>query len=550
MINAFFWRSLVDYCYSAVIASTVLSFFSQAQVGPITVGQNLWCITQRIGQTTDTILDRVNTLIDCSCNSAGQTCESIVITSTNQDVLLNVPGNYCLKNDLVGNITIAANDVTLDVNNRSVTGIISITGRQINVLNGFINAPATQSNSDPACITINSLGPINITNCVFDCTFNGAPGDAINGRTALLVTAADVLQLSNCILKGGNGSAAISAINGANGGEGLHSEGSAINQLILHNCLITSGNGGTSGPSAALTGGDGGRALYVRSILPGATTQVTIESCKIYGGNGGNGASSLITNGGNATYCLDFFIADNLVIKNCEIVPGAGGASGGPFFGIGGNIGNSGTGIHLFFNNKGIIKNCTIIPKNFAQNQIAQNGGNGGRGIFIEAGTVDMVVTDCIITGGNGTSGFTTQGNGGNGIEFDLNSSILNNIIQNCIVSGGNSGNFSGTGGDCVRINSQFDGTVYTGPKSTEIKNCTFPRSGAGSIPGRAVNDFVNQTNPGPSDNSKIYGNFAYRIQDTAVAYNIANTNTEGGFAITIPPSMAAISSFANYFVP
>lgn len=560
MKNHFFKRRHIFLnIFKSLCAITFTVSFLNAQVSPIIPGQSLWGITQRIGQTTDTILDVVYSLLDCPCNNGTTSpCSPIAITETATDITLTTPGNYCLANDLVGNITISGNDITLDINNRSVTGVIAVTGEQINLLNGFINPPAPTNNGDSPALTISSPGSVTVDNCVFDCNFNPPAGDAINGRTALLLTQGDILKLNNCAIQGGNGATALSAINGGNGGEGIHAQGS-ITQLYIQNCFIASGDGGTSGASAGNTGGNGAIAFYARSN--GLEMQVTIRNSKITGGNGGNGLvqnilPSIATNGGDAADTMYFFIVNSFIIQNCEIEVGAGGLAGGHIMiGFGGNTGNSGIGIESFITKKGIIENSAIFPRiNTPSSTRATRGGNGATGMLFNSGTTNVEVRDCAIYAGNGTSGNGDgfQGAGGYGILFDLNSSILYNIIQNCIIAGGNGGNQSGPGGDCVRISSSFDGTFFTGPKYTEVRNCTFPHSGQGNPAGRAVNDFVNQTGaPGsPSQNSKIYSNLAYDIADTSVAYNIHNTNTESGYAISDPPTIAPISPFANYFVP
>jgi hypothetical protein len=66
----------------------------------------------------------------------GDACEATPITT---DTTISAPGTYCLANDIVGDITIASDRVTLDLNGHIVNGLVSIGANAlIRVKNGFI----------------------------------------------------------------------------------------------------------------------------------------------------------------------------------------------------------------------------------------------------------------------------------------------------------------------------------------------------------------------------------------------------------------------------
>ena len=198
--NWFHYRYLLQLLIVALVLPQQATY---AVVGPIEPGQSLWCITQRIGNTTDTILDLMGNLLDCACSGSASTaaCAAVPITQVAGNITLSTAGNYCLVSDFVGTIVIAGNDITLDLNNRKVMGTISITNlRNVNLFNGFIIPPATAANLDPAAVSVSSVSNLIINNCVIDCSISGPSVNiGINGRVGITFASSSGVQLLGVI---------------------------------------------------------------------------------------------------------------------------------------------------------------------------------------------------------------------------------------------------------------------------------------------------------------------------------------------------------------
>ena len=73
---------------------------------------------------------------------------------------INAAGNYCIEQSMTGNIVINANDVSLNLNNRTVTGTITVNENLsgISICNGTVNADSAATgilvNSGASGITI------------------------------------------------------------------------------------------------------------------------------------------------------------------------------------------------------------------------------------------------------------------------------------------------------------------------------------------------------------------------------------------------------------
>src|SRR3989338_8465126 len=120
------------WCFLSVFSLFFISV--HAEVGPVIPGQSLWCINKSIAGTVDIIeskvcqmdsqLDVIESKID-----ALDGCGPRVLTAADISagtITLGTPGNYCLSTDLTADIDITANCVTLDLNHRCLTGVISI----------------------------------------------------------------------------------------------------------------------------------------------------------------------------------------------------------------------------------------------------------------------------------------------------------------------------------------------------------------------------------------------------------------------------------------
>src|SRR5438093_69050 len=80
---------------------------------------------------------------------------------------------YALSSDVTGNITITANDVTINLNKRTVTGRIIISGDRALVYGGNVIAPAPADNAtaDAGVVQINaSATNAQIVDCYISAT--------------------------------------------------------------------------------------------------------------------------------------------------------------------------------------------------------------------------------------------------------------------------------------------------------------------------------------------------------------------------------------------
>ena len=56
---------------------------------------------------------------------------------------LTEPGNYILCEDVMGDLIITDSDISVDLNNRNLQGVVTISGSDVVVYNGFIHGSAT-----------------------------------------------------------------------------------------------------------------------------------------------------------------------------------------------------------------------------------------------------------------------------------------------------------------------------------------------------------------------------------------------------------------------
>ena len=129
---------------------SVLKFFSlflsisfvssiHSLVGPVVSGQPLWGVTKRVAATVDIIESKVCEIESALDLFAG--CMSTVLTSADiagGTITLDTTGNYCLSEDLTANVNITANCVSLDLNRRCLTGVISISSDDVMVAGGNV----------------------------------------------------------------------------------------------------------------------------------------------------------------------------------------------------------------------------------------------------------------------------------------------------------------------------------------------------------------------------------------------------------------------------
>ena len=277
-------RRYDDYAILCLLCTIFFSFSPIiAEVGPMPSGQSIWWMTKRIGLSADIIESKVDAL-DLSEGTGIETADFSGTTT----LTLSESGNYCLEEDITGDLFITGTGVTLDLNGHCLTGIIKAfsdtpgeTIADIVIENGFMTPPAPSappSDTIPdAAITFTQAQRGVVRDVFIECA--DSPGE-IAGRTGIEIVGDDV-QILGCKIASG---AAGEGNPPANGGDGiLVTNGSR--DTIIRNCIILStGNGsGAVFISGAEDGGDGGHGVHVNGAI-----DTVIEECTVRNtGNGG-----------------------------------------------------------------------------------------------------------------------------------------------------------------------------------------------------------------------------------------------------------------------
>jgi hypothetical protein len=204
----------------------------------------------------------------------GAACEPTPITSAdsvNNIVTLANSGNYCLSSDLTATVVITANNVTLCLNNRQLTGLIDISGSQALIKNGVVLA--TGDDSSQPVIRINAGATSTIISNVSATAQNATAGA---GRDALAITANNVFVEKGILTSG-------SAVTGA-GGHGIHCISPCQKAVIRFVDIIGTGSG---------TGDDGGDGIRIDS----GCSSIEIRGCTI--------SNTGISSGGNAGIAIN-----------------------------------------------------------------------------------------------------------------------------------------------------------------------------------------------------------------------------------------------------
>ncbi len=125
-------------------APTALQNISLDGCDPICTPEDLGLLAKQIlYKVCDTIpsqLDVIESKIDALTFSVEDSpCGPTAILAA--PTTISIAGNYCLANDVMGDITITANDVDLDMNNRRVTGSINVSGarKRVTIENGIVD---------------------------------------------------------------------------------------------------------------------------------------------------------------------------------------------------------------------------------------------------------------------------------------------------------------------------------------------------------------------------------------------------------------------------
>ena len=480
-------------------------------------GQSLWCITNQLAITTDTILEKVTTILDVvenivtSTSSFSSACFSLPLTNANAafgTITLSIFGNYCLASNLTADILITSSCVMLDLNSRCLQGTIVVNAPNALITNGSVQPPAapdsTTAQNFPG-IAINSNGNYTTLKNVFvQCTASSA--DGVDGRRGIISLAPNT-QITDCQISSGDG-APSAVTNAGNGGTALLAQ---EGNLFIQGCTITSGKGGNyTARSKAFFGGSSGIAINVgndvqQPITPGngALSRVFITNNTIFVPDAGFGfvtSGTLSTNGDVLSgIIVQADDVSEIVIANNNIQ-----------LGNGKNVGKSYT-VNTQTVGAGVLINSLIA--NINNVNLQENSlilGNG----------------DYAICSGIALSTFYDLG-------IYSNASINNVAINNCDVQLGNGGQLVGfTSGDLTMTSSLFGAAVCFLTTDT-IRNITVTQdnvvlgNGNTICSGIAFNNYVSYSF---TDTTQLVELLATNITDVT----ISDCNISLGFGNTI----------------
>ncbi len=315
-----------------------------AAFGTAVPGQPLWGITKRIGAIDDIIESKVDALdttiasnaaaLNSQANgiestlSALNICKPTILSSSDVSggiIVLSTAGSYCVSEDLTASVTISGSSIFLDLNDRVMTGILTIDGiDDARVLNGTIAPPAPTS-APVAGITIDEFSErAVIKNVTVQCADSATSGVA--GRDGISIDG-DNAQIIGCTIRSGSGASS------ADGGDAILT-GTNANDMVIMDCLIESGDGGDS---TTASGGDSGYGIHVNE-----STDMEIVRCIIF--KTGNGGSSTFTSADGGDGGDGIFIAPgstDIAVRSCIVRNTGSGGTGG----VGGSSGENGKAI-------------------------------------------------------------------------------------------------------------------------------------------------------------------------------------------------------------
>jgi hypothetical protein len=402
--------------------------------------------------------------------------------------------NYCLAENITGTIVITGGNVTVDGNDRVVTGRIVIDAANAIFKSAKVRpqAPVNFADAATAGIEVTANGArTQILNCLVECEDTIVDvSPAVNGRFGVHINGADEVVIDGCHVHAGKGGfntflgggptgdggyaiklensmnsfiknsfivagdGRISLTDGAGiGGVGVFIE--TCSHVIIDNITVHGGMGGETTMAASGDAGDGGHAIQIIN-----TFHVNIENSVVTGGIGGNAGLAVVGDAGNGgDGIVNDLASDYIFVKNVRATGAIGGNSshqkgGAGGFGmrlhgefaavslsiaIGGNAGISddpvvgatgGCGIYIT-KEGGNIETSQIFPGNGGDNTDGP-GGNGGIGVHIDQ-AFDVIVKQCsILEGGAGGSPTppNAAGLGGHGILVSGNSERIQ--ISDC----------------------------------------------------------------------------------------------------------------------
>lgn len=313
--------------------------------------------------------------------TAGFPCDTS--TPISAPTIISQPGSYCLVNDIVGTITIAADRVFLDLNEKTISGAFNgieiDTQEVITIHNGII-----KDNSGDG-IFIESCTNVQIENVV------------LSGNThGVFAQRSDCIELNDCVFDSQvsdgirfseiNSSQIINNKIRANGSEGIILENGSIGNTITNNDILQNSAEG---------------------IEINASTRNSIQH-------------NVVCNGNSHGILLDNAANNNIVLENQVNINSSSGVRIDASFDnlIKSNICN---------NNTGAVFAGISLVENSSRNQVTSNicNSNAGRGVFLDASGTSP--DDNLVN--NNSCSF----NDASGIEITSNDNtvLLNTINQN-----------------------------------------------------------------------------------------------------------------------
>jgi hypothetical protein len=289
---------------------------------------------------------------------------SLISTGT---ITLSTAGNYALGENITADIEITASSISLDLNNRVLTGMIIIDGgvsniTDVEVHNGFMLPPAPFSVPIAGITVDDAVSRVNLFDIIVECTSTTAP--AVAGRTGMQI-AGDEVTITNCHITAGAAGNSTGA--GFDGGDGIELTSSSTN-AIIRDCALFGGNGGDADDGSPA--GRGGHGIYVN-----AASNAQISDCLILiTGVGGDNSNNNGGDGGDGIHITS--TADDIEVTGCTLRnTGAAGVSTGA-----GGPGTAGRAINDLVPaadpGKSII--LSNIGHNIANTTIRFNIGNAG----------------------------------------------------------------------------------------------------------------------------------------------------------------------------
>jgi len=338
-----------------------------------------------------------STQISASCNATPLTVPAGGAT-------ISAPGYYCLTGDTTGTITINANDVTLDLNNHTISLPSDSGADGVDVNPGFSRITIKNGNIVTPYNGIGLFGDTGDSDFyIYDVTIDGASLGISAGRLANLTIARVIITNSSDFgfSIGSASNVTLSACNVTNvsGGNGFNILGVPNSSMLLDSCIATNAASGfaITGTNVTLThclAQNCGSGFSIGNTITNITTDIALVDCTA-NFNGGKGfyiagSNTTLTDcmaQGNGTSdsanCAGFFLettSNNTMLANCSANL---------------NIGNAGTSA-AFFNW------TTVGPSSFIA-CTAQNNAIEGFNMINSTGV--GIIKSCVAKG-NSACGF------------------------------------------------------------------------------------------------------------------------------------------------